>query len=316
MIPQENDKSVAEGNLSCTLFEVTSRPLAHICTIMCTNDSGRKSLFHIKEIHYVWYVKDYLSTPQSLIEHIWNDAKVLLPRHHASWYSWRVFARPVRKREMGQYDVIFVKDLCLMKWLNVAVYSMFDSCLVSITAQVSAIALFCAPGFVTKQIVNVFQLCSSADIIVQYDLAQRKSKWAASVAVWWPLTFIVIQIVRMSMWRVCGMEWERVIANLPRHWMNVLFWIAWLHLQWLGSIMLRTRISILIATCVCIACSVKPRHITYQCVFGFVQTSDSMQRTHVSCKLTSDCVRIQCFDINLSWLPKPNAMVRISSLSD
>mmetsp|Transcript_38887 Transcript_38887/g.72992 ORF Transcript_38887/g.72992 Transcript_38887/m.72992 type:complete len:242 (-) Transcript_38887:236-961(-) len=41
---------------------------------------------------------------------------------------------------------------------------------------VSAIALFCAPGFVTKQIVNVFQLCSSADIIVQYDLAQRKSK--------------------------------------------------------------------------------------------------------------------------------------------
>ena len=40
--------------------------------------------------------------------------------------------------------------------------------------QVSAIALVCAPGWATKQIVNVFQLCSAADIIVQHDLDTRK----------------------------------------------------------------------------------------------------------------------------------------------
>jgi hypothetical protein len=38
----------------------------------------------------------------------------------------------------------------------------------------SVVLLLCAPGWAIKQIVNVSQLCSSADIIVQYDLAKRK----------------------------------------------------------------------------------------------------------------------------------------------
>lgn len=41
---------------------------------------------------------------------------------------------------------------------------------------VTAVALACVPGWATKQIVNVFQLCSAAQIIVQSDLDSRKLK--------------------------------------------------------------------------------------------------------------------------------------------
>ena len=44
----------------------------------------------------------------------------------------------------------------------------------SVLTQSSVVLLLCAPGWAIKQIVNVSQLCSSADIIVQYDLAKRK----------------------------------------------------------------------------------------------------------------------------------------------
>jgi hypothetical protein len=41
--------------------------------------------------------------------------------------------------------------------------------------QASVVALLCLPGCLTKQIVNVFQLLSSAAVIAEYDRKQMKN---------------------------------------------------------------------------------------------------------------------------------------------